>query len=568
MKIHNIAQGSPEWISHRNEHWNASDAPSVMGCSPYKTRSQLLHELHVGVAPDVDAGTQRRFDDGHRFEALARPIAERIVGDDLYPVVGSDGEFSASFDGLSLDGDIAFEHKTLNDELRAVMVGGCIGADLPLMYRVQMEHQLLVSRAARVLFMASKWSGETLIEERHCWYLPDHALRGQIRAAWAQLERDLTEYVPPAAVAPTSAGKAPETLPALRIEVTGMVTASNLAEFKQTALTAIRAVNRDLTTDADFLDAAAAVKWCGDVEERLEAAKQHALSQTASIDALFKTIDDISAEARAVRLELDKLVTKRKAEIKEGIVLKAKAAYEAHVDALKRECGIWTLIPAPDFPGAAKNKRTLASLQDAVDVALANGKIAADAMAKSIREKLAALAADGAVYEFLFSDRPALVQKPLDDLKTIIAARISEHKAKEAARLEAETARIRAEEQAKAQREAAAKVAADAAAARAMEQPAPAPAVAPVAVAAARQVHIPPRPMPAPAVASEPANLNLGAICGRLGFNLTAAFVADTLGIQHAATDKSAKLFRESDFPRICDALVRHIAAVSELQAA
>jgi predicted phage-related endonuclease len=40
---------------------------------------------------------------------------------------------------------------------------------------------------------------------------------------------------------------------------------------------------------------------------RLEAAKQHALSQTASIDALFRAMDEISAETRRVRLDLVKL---------------------------------------------------------------------------------------------------------------------------------------------------------------------------------------------------------------------------------------------------------------------
>jgi predicted phage-related endonuclease len=66
------------------------------------------------------------------------------------------------------------------------------------------------------------------------------------------------------------------------------------------------------------------VKWCGDVETRLEAAKQHALSQTSSIDVLFRTIDEISAEARRVRLEVDKLVKARKESIREEIVHAAR----------------------------------------------------------------------------------------------------------------------------------------------------------------------------------------------------------------------------------------------------
>ena len=76
MQIVSLQQGSPEWLAHRAQHFNASDAPAMMGCSPYKTRTQLLHELHTGVSPEVDHYTQRIFDNGHRFEALARPLAE------------------------------------------------------------------------------------------------------------------------------------------------------------------------------------------------------------------------------------------------------------------------------------------------------------------------------------------------------------------------------------------------------------------------------------------------------------------------------------------------------------
>ena len=38
----------------------------MMGVSPYKTRAELLREMHTGVAADVDIATQKRFDNGHR----------------------------------------------------------------------------------------------------------------------------------------------------------------------------------------------------------------------------------------------------------------------------------------------------------------------------------------------------------------------------------------------------------------------------------------------------------------------------------------------------------------------
>ena len=47
MKILRLVQGSPEWLAHRARSFNASDAPAMMGCSPDKTRNQLLHELHT-----------------------------------------------------------------------------------------------------------------------------------------------------------------------------------------------------------------------------------------------------------------------------------------------------------------------------------------------------------------------------------------------------------------------------------------------------------------------------------------------------------------------------------------
>jgi predicted phage-related endonuclease len=461
MKLHDLIQGSPEWKAYRAGHFNASDAPAMMGCSPYKTRAELLREMHTGVAAHVDAGTQMRFDQGHRAEALARPLAEEFIGAELYPVTGSEGKLSASFDGLTLDESEGFEHKALNSELRKAFEqietiapqhrerAGC--RELPVYHRIQMEQQLLISGAKRILFMASHWTAdEDLLEEQHCWYYPDHELRAQIVAGWEQFERDLAAYVLPQAAEPEPVGRAPETLPALLIEVTGKVTASNLIEFKETALAAIRSVNRDLKTDQDFADASKAVKWCSDIESRLEAAKQHALSQTASIDALFKAMDDIGAEARRVRLDLDKLVTRRKTEVKEEAVVAARTALAAHYVSLNAELAPAALaVPQLDFVAAIKGLRSFDSMQDALDTLLAKAKIDADTAARRVRTNQAAFKERAAGFEFLFADLGQLVHKAPEDFDTAIRARISEHKQAEEARQEQERARIRAEEDAR-----------------------------------------------------------------------------------------------------------------------
>ncbi|KRG69147.1 lambda-exonuclease family protein [Pseudoxanthomonas dokdonensis] len=532
-----LIQGSELWHAHRAQHFNASDAPAMMGCSPYKTRAQLLREVATGNVQEVDAATQRRFDDGHRYEALARPIAEQIIGEDLYPCVGVADHlpYSASFDGLTLLEDIAFEHKSLNDDLRLSMADGCTGADLPKHYRVQMEHQLLVSGAERVLFMASKWSGDELVEERHCWYVSDDALRAELLAGWLQFSDDLAAYEPEPAAAPTPAGRAPDQLPALHIEVTGMVTASNLREWRDAAIAVFQGINSDLQTDQDFADAEKTVKWCGDIEDQLKAAKQHALSQTASIDELFRTIDAISAEARTKRLELDKLVKSRKDERRTEIGNAGRRAVLEHVRVINESLGEHA-ITAPatlvaDLGAAMKGKKSFASMQDAIDTVVANAKIESSQTADRVRANMALLEREGSEFASLFPDRVALcANKAPDDLRNLISTRVADHQAK----LEAERERIRKEEADKLAKEQAAPVTPE-----------------PVAVKQPDPPAIPRRSESVPAS----VKVKLGDINARIAPLSISADGLAQLGFDPVATERGAKLYRESDMPAMLRAM-------------
>ena len=58
MQIHNLTQGSPEWLAYRAKMRNASDAPAMMGCSAYKTRAELLRE-GGRLLQDIDAVANR-----------------------------------------------------------------------------------------------------------------------------------------------------------------------------------------------------------------------------------------------------------------------------------------------------------------------------------------------------------------------------------------------------------------------------------------------------------------------------------------------------------------------------
>lgn len=600
MKTLNLQQSTPEWAAHRAQHFNASDAPAMLGVSPYKSRAALLREAATGVVAEVDAGTQRRFDDGHRYEALARPLAEQIIGEDLYPCVGisdHDPRLSASFDGLTLAEDVAFEHKSLNDDLRAALVEGATGANLPLHYRVQMEQQCMVSGAERVLFMASKWNGDDLVEERHCWYTPDPDLRGKILAGWQQFEADVAAYQPEPAAAPAAVGRAPEQLPALSVVARGMVEHSNHLEFRERALAAIAVVNRDLQTDDDFATAELTVKSFKAGEEMLEATRQQILGQMADVDAVMRTIDEVQAELRRVRLDLDKLVTREKDNRKAEIVQASLDAVRQHYTTMNATLGAHALqVPATItalIAGAIKGKRTIATIRDAADAAVAQAKIDASQVAERVRACVAVLD-EFVEHAHLFADRVQLcATKQPEDVRNLARARVAEHQQREAERLERERERIRQEEadrlereqraqreaQERQQREEAARAAlapaepqadattatppADAVAAQKREQYAESVSqlVGEQAKSAPQRVPlqvpgtIQPAPPPAPA-----AQITLGEIKEWIApLSIDAAGLA-SLGFQPAATKGAAKLYAGEDFPRICGALARLIA--------
>lgn len=579
MKTVALQQGTDSWHQHRAQHFNASDAPAMLNLSPYKSRGQLIREVATGIAPEIDAATQRRFDDGHRYEAMARPLAEAIIGEELFPCVGVDGKYSASFDGLTMLEDTAFEHKSLNDSLRAALHRDNSINDLPEHYRVQMEQQCMVSGAERVLFMASKWNGVDLVEERHCWYYPDPALRDRIIAGWEQFEADVAAYVPEAAAAPAAAGRAPDQLPALRVEVTGMVTASNLADFKASALAVLGGINRDLQTDEDFANAESTVKWCKGVEDRLAATKEAVLAQTVDIEAVFRTMDEVSAETRSVRLELDKLVKAEKENRKGEIVIAGREAVRAHYDAINATLGEHRFQPPQtlslELGGAIKGKKSLSSMRDAVDAAVANAKIAASQQAERVRANVAIIA-EAADHASLFADRVQLCAgKAPEDLRNLVAARIAEHEQREAERLEKERARIRQEEVdrlEREQREEAARVERDRAAAELAEAKKSSgtelsPAAQKLHEDEGAQRFAQRHPAVAKTeVASPGARIKLGDINAAIApLTITADGLAQ-LGFDPAESKGAAKLYRLADLPAMLTVMIDTLdhAAIQE----
>jgi len=445
MKPINLVPGSPEWIKSRS----ASKAPAVMGASKYQSRSDLLKVMATGITKDVDAATQARFDAGHASEAAAREIAEDIVCDGLSPVCGEsdDGYLTASFDGLTFDGRIGYEHKLWNESLATAVSTN----DLPEEYKWQMDQHILVGGLEYVLFMVSDGTREKCVSME---YRSTSERAAALIAAWRMFDADLaayqhTEAAPEVVAAPQMA------LPALSIQVSGSISLiDNLEIFGAKLGAFIAGLPENPATDQEFADADAAVKTLKTAEEALDAAESSALAQTASIDQMRRTVGLYRDQARTARLMLDKLVKARKESIRVEIVLEASTKLAEHIADLNKRIGK-PYMPAAhgDFSGAIKGMKKVLTLRDACDAELARCKIEANVIADKISINLASLRELAADHAFLFADTQALVTgKANDDLVLLIKSRISDHKATEAKKLEAikESARIEAEKNAEA----------------------------------------------------------------------------------------------------------------------
>lgn len=465
-QTHTLIQGSESWHQFRASHYGASEASAMLGISPYMSRTDLLKLKKTGVAPDVSPALQKIFDRGHEVEPLGRVIAEKIIGEDLFPATYSFGHLSCSCDGITMMEDVAWEHKQFNRELAESLRNGV----LPDHHWPQAQQILLITGAEKLLFMTSNGTEDNC---EYMWVIPHQEYQQRIRDGWDQFQLDLDAFEHTEAQT-AAVGKAPEALPALRIEVTGMVTASNIDAFKSHAVAVFEGIKTDLQSDEDFADAEKTAKFCKEVEDRLTAAKDHALSQTESIDALFRAIDEISEIARQKRLTLDKLVKTRKEAIRLELVQKAQKALDEYVKTIFDRIGFiaWN-ISAP-FADAIKGKKTVASIKDALATVLANSKIEANDKARLIEANREA-AKD---HKHLFPDFAALCLKPTDDFNAILQLRIREEQERQEAEIQKKQKEI--ETQIEAQRKereqsAAAAVIAEVAAESVVAAPAEAP---------------------------------------------------------------------------------------------
>ena len=459
--IHNLIQGSAAWHQHRATARNASDASAMMACSPYKSRTALLKERATGITPEVDAATQARFDRGHAIEEAARPLAEAFIGDDLSPVIGTtdDGYLSASFDGLTFCGTIAWECKSWNESKAQVVRDG----QIPQADYWQCVQQLAVSNAQKLIYTVTDGTPERTV---HATLLQSDIVhdRTALLAGWEQFDKDLAAFDPRAERPAAVVAEPVESLPAVAVQLQGsLAVVSNLDKFGDSLRSFIARMVPKPATDQEFADAEAECKALKKAEEMLEAAESGALAQISDVEQLRRTVADLRNLARTTRLAREKLVAAEKENRRTALVTGAQQDLDAHVAAWNQRLGAnWLPRVAGGFAETIKGLKSLDSMRDKVAVALTNAKHDANQLAARLEANRKHLVQEDGDWIALFADFSTVGAKAEEDFQALASLRIGNHKQAEAARLEAQREKIRAEEAARLEREAVAKAQQDA----------------------------------------------------------------------------------------------------------
>lgn len=183
-----MEQGSAEWHEHRRKYRNASETPVVLGVSPWRTPYQLwqykLGLAEQGVTPAMLRGTE--------LEPVARAAYERRTGRVMQPLVVVDGEYSASLDGWTLAGDRILEVKCPLKGRDSTLWKTVEAGRLPEHYQCQVEHQLMVTNAARADVFVFDGAEGILLE-----VTPDAGTWPRIHEAWDKFARCVTESQAP-----------------------------------------------------------------------------------------------------------------------------------------------------------------------------------------------------------------------------------------------------------------------------------------------------------------------------------------------------------------------------------
>lgn len=136
-----LVQSSQEWLDWRHEHIGSSDAPPILGLSPYKTRSELWKEKQGLSQGQIKTYAMQR---GNDLEPMIRQKMSAYLDCQCVTkvLVNKDRPWqAASVDGIDINRELVIEIKCANEQDHLMACNDIV----PEKYYPQLQHILAVT---------------------------------------------------------------------------------------------------------------------------------------------------------------------------------------------------------------------------------------------------------------------------------------------------------------------------------------------------------------------------------------------------------------------------------------
>lgn len=193
-----LGQGTQEWLDYRRSKFNASETPILYGrgfTSPQNLAYEKLgiQPSYLSILESKANPTKRKIKiltavkKGQVTEGTIREHINKAYDMSFRPMVlldDDDSRFSASLDGYDENNEIVLEIKTsANIYLKLLKY-----KTIPKEYIYQCYHQLMVSKAPKLLFVAGFIDGNFDLKIASSVLLPNQSIFDDIRAKWNAFE--------------------------------------------------------------------------------------------------------------------------------------------------------------------------------------------------------------------------------------------------------------------------------------------------------------------------------------------------------------------------------------------
>jgi putative phage-type endonuclease len=152
FEVLNLEQGSAEWLDFRKVYVGASDAPVILGISPYKTAKQLYDET-MGICSPQKQTASMSYGKEKEKEIRERFNFRQYPNHQMETAVLKSTQYSwmfASFDGINFAERLFMEIKVANADDHACALAG----EIPEKYKAQVAHQFLVSGFPTMVYVS------------------------------------------------------------------------------------------------------------------------------------------------------------------------------------------------------------------------------------------------------------------------------------------------------------------------------------------------------------------------------------------------------------------------------